>query len=111
MLRVLHSGVSRVTERVKTNAEDSAVSYEIHDQKTVSSLARLLDPATSIFEIRSFSTASSTPSLQRTPMAVPEFSTAFVAYSTCVKFYRVNAVRDRSRYEYYHILIGCACAS
>lgn len=41
-----------------------------------------LDPGTSILEMRSFSTASSTPSLQRTPMAVPEFSTALVAYST-----------------------------
>lgn len=33
--------------------------------------------------MRSFSTASNTPSLQRTPTAVPEFSTALVAYSTC----------------------------
>lgn len=41
-----------------------------------------LDPATSILEMRSFSTARSTPSLQRTPRAVPEFSTALVAYST-----------------------------
>lgn len=40
------------------------------------------DPGTSIFAMTSFSTPKITPSLQRTPTAVPLASMALLAYST-----------------------------
>lgn len=43
---------------------------------------RLLAPGLSSLLVVSFSSASTTPSLQRMPTAVPPFSTAFAAYST-----------------------------
>ena len=43
---------------------------------------RLLELATKSFDMTSFSTANTTPSLHLRPMAVPPFSTAFAAYST-----------------------------
>lgn len=46
-------------------------------------LILLLLPGTSSLLPISFSTARTTPSLQRKPIAVPPFSTALVAYSTC----------------------------
>jgi len=42
----------------------------------------LLLPGTNSLLPINFSTARTTPSLQRIPIAVPPFSTAFVAYST-----------------------------
>lgn len=43
---------------------------------------RLLAPGLSSLEVMIFSTASTMPSLQRMPIEVPPFSTAFTAYST-----------------------------
>ena len=43
---------------------------------------RLLAPGLSSFEVMTFSTARTTPSLQRMPTDVPPFSTALTAYST-----------------------------
>ena len=43
---------------------------------------RLFAPAFKSLLVMTFSTASTTPSLQRIPMDVPPFSTALTAYST-----------------------------
>jgi hypothetical protein len=43
---------------------------------------RLFAPGFSSLLVMTFSTASTTPSLQRMPMEVPPFSTALTAYST-----------------------------
>lgn len=43
---------------------------------------RLLAPGSYNFEVTSFSTANTTPSLPLNAIAVPELSTAFWAYST-----------------------------
>jgi len=43
---------------------------------------RLFDVPTNSFDMTSFSTARTTPSLHLKPIAVPPFSTAFAAYST-----------------------------
>ena len=43
---------------------------------------RLFAPGLSSLLVTNFSTAKMTPSLQRSPMDVPPFSTALTAYST-----------------------------
>lgn len=43
----------------------------------------LLAPGFKSLLVMIFSTASTTPSLHRMPIAVPPFSTALTAYSTC----------------------------
>lgn len=45
---------------------------------------RLFDDSTNSLDVTSFSTARTTPSLHRKPIAVPPFSTAFEAYSTYI---------------------------
>lgn len=42
----------------------------------------LFAPGFSSFDVMTFSTAKTTPSLHRMPIDVPPFSTAFTAYST-----------------------------
>lgn len=59
-------------------------------------LILLLLPGTSSLLPMSFSTARTIPSWQRKPIAVPPFSTALVAYSTCRTSTSHPAIHARS---------------